>query len=266
MLKSHHTTVDGLEVCYRTAGDPLKPALVFLHAWGVRLGPTKQLLGIGFDAVLEEFAKDFYAVAPEHPGLVRSQDPPEGWKYADFARALQGLLVQLELKDFVLVGSSFGGAVALAYASLYPRQVRALVLVHSVLPADIFRDERVHFSHELRLLRSGLPLMVRRACASLVCGTPTALLMRDSLASKARFIESGSAMTLEVPYGSLPMPILVLWGKRDTSLHPVGAARQWEKRWPNARFGYVDGTHAFLYMDPALAAGLVREFVAGEWS
>jgi len=127
MFTEHKTIVDGLEVYYRTVGNATKQHLVFLHGWGARSkGP------LGSNKVILELSKYFYIVAPEHPGLVRSTPPQEIWGFDEFAHSLHKLLRPLNLQHPIVMGQSFGGGVASAYAKLYPEEIRTLILVDSV--------------------------------------------------------------------------------------------------------------------------------------
>ncbi len=73
-----------------------------------------------------------------------SDMPPSGYTMDDMASDLDGLLDHLEIKRAVLIGHSFGGAVALHYASLHPERVRGLVIadsrIHSLQPTQRLTD------------------------------------------------------------------------------------------------------------------------------
>ena len=54
----------------------------------------------------------------------------------DNAEAVQAVLLKLRIRKAVFVGHSMGGYVALAFAELYPENVRGLVLLNSTSKAD----------------------------------------------------------------------------------------------------------------------------------
>src|SRR3989344_7259663 len=119
MITDHKIVIDDLEIYYRTAGSPEKQHLIFLHGWAARLdGP------LGGDKVILELSKYFYVIAPEHPGLMRSMPPKEIWGLDDYAHALIKLLKPLNLVRPIIMGQSFGGGVATAYAKLYPEEIK----------------------------------------------------------------------------------------------------------------------------------------------
>ncbi|MGH7141456.1 MAG: alpha/beta fold hydrolase [Minisyncoccia bacterium] len=86
----HSIEIGGLKIFYHLAGDEHNPPLVFLHAWGAqsRLMPR----------VVREFAKNFYVLAPEHPGLLRSQTPRlSAWSFENYARLLDKFLDRMNI-------------------------------------------------------------------------------------------------------------------------------------------------------------------------
>jgi pimeloyl-ACP methyl ester carboxylesterase len=96
------------------------PPLLFLHAAG----------GAGtwhpFHAAL---ARSFDVIAPDHPGMGRSDDFDEFSGVDDLAYHYLELLDRLGLESATLVGGSFGAWVAAEVAVLAPQRVEKLVLI-----------------------------------------------------------------------------------------------------------------------------------------
>jgi len=74
--------------------------------------------------------------------LGHGQTEPMGYVQTmeDNADAVQAVLSELRIRKAVLAGHSMGGYVALAFAELYPEQVRGVILINSTSIAD--SDER----------------------------------------------------------------------------------------------------------------------------
>ncbi len=73
----------------------------------------------------------WHAIAPDLPGFgahAPSEDPPAPWDF------LGEVLDELGIERAVIVGNSFGGAVALRLAVTAPERVRALVIISSPAP------------------------------------------------------------------------------------------------------------------------------------
>src|SRR5205814_144847 len=75
----------------------------------------------------EVLARDYRVVVPDLRGAGGSPKPPVPYSLQDFVDDLRGLVEQLGLAAAALVGHSFGGSIALAYAAQYPGDVRAVV-------------------------------------------------------------------------------------------------------------------------------------------
>ncbi|MEC3955276.1 alpha/beta hydrolase [Nocardia sp. CDC153] len=104
-----------------------------------RVGAAKVVLLHGqpgdrtdWDAVIDRLPGSVAAVALDRPGYGDNPDP--AGSIEDNARWLLGELDRAGLESAVLTGHSYGGAVALAAATLAPERVRGLVLVASVGP------------------------------------------------------------------------------------------------------------------------------------
>lgn len=113
-----------------------------VHAWMGGAGPTLLLLHaawgnaeMSWSAVWEELATGFAVVAPDMPGFAASE-PAERPGVSGSARQIRDLLDFLKTDRFAVVGNSFGAAVAIEIASLFPDRVSHLVVVNGTnLPA-----------------------------------------------------------------------------------------------------------------------------------
>ena len=83
-----------------------------------------------FDFIAPGFTPDYHVRAIDLRGHGDSAavDPPS-YTYADYASDLNNAVKALDLRDFVLIGHSMGGAVSLLYSATYPGRVKKLVLV-----------------------------------------------------------------------------------------------------------------------------------------
>lgn len=80
--------------------------------------------------IYEPLQRDFRVIAYDRPGHGYSRRPRgDALTPRDHARVLHAMVNRLGLKRPIIVGHSWGGAVALAYAIEYPDDVSALVLV-----------------------------------------------------------------------------------------------------------------------------------------
>src|SRR3954467_12071340 len=82
-----------------------------------------------FNALARRLQDRAHFVAMDVRGHGESAWSPEGaYQYADQAGDLAALVDALGIERFVLIGTSMGGIVAMAYAAQYPERLRGLVI------------------------------------------------------------------------------------------------------------------------------------------
>jgi pimeloyl-ACP methyl ester carboxylesterase len=90
--------------------------------------------GHWFDFIAPGFTPDYHVRALDLRGHGDSEhmDPP-AYFYKDYASDLNQVVEELDLRDFVLMGHSMGGAVSLLYAATYPGRVKTLIIIDSTV-------------------------------------------------------------------------------------------------------------------------------------
>jgi pimeloyl-ACP methyl ester carboxylesterase len=123
---SRFVDVDGGRVHYQEAGDAKAPALVLIHGFASStLVWSKVFLRLA--------AAGFHVIAVDMLGFGYSGKPRNGeYTIPGQASLLVGLLDRLKIKRATLVGSSYGGAVAMTCALDHPQRVEKLVLIGTV--------------------------------------------------------------------------------------------------------------------------------------
>jgi len=99
-------TVDGHKIHYETKGSG--PDLVLIH------GASGNLRDFTF-ALMDRLAQDYRVIAVDRPGLGHS-DPIPDMSLAGQARAIKAAVASLGVGQPIVLGQSYGGAVALAWA------------------------------------------------------------------------------------------------------------------------------------------------------
>ncbi|MFE5309084.1 alpha/beta fold hydrolase [Isoptericola sp. NPDC056605] len=134
-------------LAHDVAGDPGAPAVVLLHA-----GVADRRM---WDAVVPALAHTFRVVRPDLRGFGDSPLPTGGAPYTN-AGDVAALLDRLGVPDAAVVGSSFGGKVALELTTAHPGRVRELVLLCPAAPGVPDTDTSDAFdAEEARLLTAG---------------------------------------------------------------------------------------------------------------
>ena len=111
----HHVEADGFQIRYLKSGNG--PPLVHFHgAGGLRLTPAHALL-----------AERFCVLAFELPGFGSSPVNDRSASIRDLARTMAEAVATLGLDSYNLLGTSFGGRLALRLAVEWPTRLAALV-------------------------------------------------------------------------------------------------------------------------------------------
>ena len=141
-----HVSVNGVRLFFDVEGAKLVP-----DGPGMRQKPTLLLLhgGPGFDhsiykpaySALADIAQIVYL---DHRGNGRSEDGPrEGWHLAQWGDDVRAFCDALGITDPIVLGASFGGMVALAYATRHPAHPSRLILISTTASGDDHLNRRI---------------------------------------------------------------------------------------------------------------------------
>lgn len=123
---SRFTEIDGVRVHYQEAGASGAPPMILIHGFA-----SSNLV---WSKVLLELADaGFRVIAPDLLGYGYSGKPRHlDYTIASQARMVSRLMNQLGMEAAVLVGSSYGGAIAATIALDHPALVKKLILIGTV--------------------------------------------------------------------------------------------------------------------------------------
>ncbi len=235
------------------------PPLLFLHG-GDYFAQNQPFL--------DRLARRFRVVAPRAPGF--GATPRPGWfrTVGDIAYLYLDLLDRLDLKDTLVVGSSFGGWVALELAIRSQARLGHLVLIDLLGLKFGARDER-----DIADIYA-LPAdeVLRRVFVDPARVVPDYSLLDDAAALAIARDREATALYGWKPYMHNPalthwlhrvtVPALVLWGEHDGVATPsygekIAAAL------PNARFARIAGAAHYAQIEqPDAVADQIERFAA----
>lgn len=138
------TYTNGIVTFYEDAGAGEPVALIHGHSLDGRMWAYQvpALVEAGFRAVRHDVR-----------GHGRTEIPPDGYTWENYARDLAELLDHLNIERAHVVGLSMGGGISMQFALDYPERVLSLTLVDSALPGFGYSDA---ISNTIQALRDAV--------------------------------------------------------------------------------------------------------------
>ncbi|POX42828.1 alpha/beta hydrolase [Streptomyces sp. Ru73] len=280
----HHrtTTVNGIEVFYREAGDPKAPAVTLLHGF-----PTSSHM---FRNLIPALADRYHVIAPDHIGFGQSAMPPlQNFPYTFDAltEVTAGLLQQLGIDRFATYVQDYGAPIAWRLALQNPERITAIItqngnayeegFVKSFWD-DLFAyaatpgpDTEVPMRKALSLEATRWQYVTGVADPSLV--SPDNWIHDQALLDRPGNDEIQLKLFRDYPtnvdlypavhqyFRDSQVPLLAVWGAGDEIFGPDGATA-FRQDLPNAEIHLLDSGHFALESHLDAIAGFIRDFLA----
>ncbi|MEJ5239690.1 MAG: alpha/beta hydrolase [Anaerolineales bacterium] len=256
---------------YELGGPEEAPAVVLVHGFSVPLfiwDPTFQALTA---AGLRVLRYDLF-------GRGLSDRPPGRYDLERFVRQLDELLQALGLARVALIGLSMGGPIVAGFTARFPHRVSRLVLIDVAgvralrLPLYL-RLGLLPGVGELALALSGGERLVRGAAADFFDPQLVQAFQERyrqqmryrgflrALLSTLRSGMLGDFSDLYRQVGALQLPVLILWGREDTTV-PYDHATALQQLIPQARLVTVENCgHIPHYEKPHEVNPVLIEFL-----
>jgi pimeloyl-ACP methyl ester carboxylesterase len=237
------------------------PALLFLHGGDYFLQHRE---------FFEQLARHWRIVVPRHPGFGGSERPDGFRTVHDLAYLYLDLLDRQNLGNVTLVGSSFGGWIALEMCVRCLERIGRLALIDAVGVKFGGREERdvadIYALPGEELLRR---TFFDPAGAAPDCGQ-----LDDEQAAEVACDRAATALYGWRPYMHNPglrqwlhrvrVPTLVLWGDSDGILAP-GYGEQLCRALPNARFERIGEAGHYPQLErPGEVVDAINRFARAE--
>ena len=242
-FKEGHVEADGCRIRYAEAGQG-SPVLM-LHGAG----------GLTLSKVHEALAKNYRVMAFEMPGFGRSPANSQSQSVKDLAQTMALAAAQLGVDKYALVGTSFGGRVALWQALQSPQQVDLLVLIAptAVLPEGYTMPSLAPDQIGQRMFAHPENTPARPPVDPVPVAKEMALLQR--IKGTSRDTE------LEGKLGEVQTLTLVVFGTADKVVPPE-MGRTYRERMPNCHYVMVyDARHAVAAERPEALTNTITDFL-----
>ncbi len=246
--QSHFVNVDGSRVHYQEFGDPAKPPVILIHGYTASVYVWKTAAPMLADA-------GFHVIAADLIGFGYSEKPSWfDYSIQSQARMISRLMDTLGIGRATIVGSSYGGAVALNLALDYTARVEKLVLVDAVCNDDaknhpVLRLASIRGVGEvLTPFLADSKLFLRRRMHGTLAKANHHLITPDRIASVRRPLNAADghrsllatsrawdANRLEQDAHLINHPTLIIWGDQDTVV-PIKNGHKLHQEMLNSRF------------------------------
>lgn len=165
-----------------------------------------------FDKMVISLKQKFRITRIDLPGFGMSDEPTDGWTVNDYVKFLRKFINDYQLEDAFLLGHSFGGRIAIKYASKY--KVTKLVLVSSAgIVHNRFKKNfsilnykiKKFFYKKLKLTKKYLDLVNSSGSEDYKNATKV---MKKTLSKVVK-------EDLKKEIKKISSPTLLIWGKED---------------------------------------------------
>ena len=168
--------------------------IILLHGWGTSLK--------SFENVIDHLSNNYHVWAIDWPGFGNSDEPPRSYGIIDYMAVLRKFITLKEIDNPIIVGHSFGGRVAIKYASSFDVEKMVLVDSAGIKPKrNLWYYIRIYLFKLLKLLHIKLNLgsVDYKASSNLMKGTLSKVVNED----------------LKTDMESIRCPTLLIWGEND---------------------------------------------------
>ena len=251
---------NGINLHYtRTGGS--KPPVVLLHGLMAN--------GACWTGLAHFLEADYDLIMPDARGHGGSSVPEHGYRYADHARDVAGLIQALQLAPAILIGHSMGGLVAAVLASRHPELLRALIFADpTFLSPKVqreIRDSDVADQH-----RRYLSMTLDELVADWRSRHPERALETIEMVAQARLQTSLAAFDVLTPPNpnyrravkAIKVPALLVIGGPGGAVSPEAAA-ELQRINPRLQVAQIpEAGHGLHYDQPEKFAAIVKAFLS----
>ncbi|SMB85036.1 alpha/beta hydrolase fold [Hymenobacter roseosalivarius DSM 11622] len=237
------------------------PTFVCLHYWA---GSGRE-----WAAVAAELAPEYTCLTPDLGGFGEAPAPASGYSVAAYAESVANYIAEQKLSNYILVGHSMGGKIALALAARQPAGLLGIVLLSPSPPSPepMTDEERTASLHAY-----GNPEAAARTLARITARplseTMQAQVIEDNLrttrAAWEAWLLHGSRENILALMPLLHVPAVVLAGDADAVMSPsLHGLETLPHLPPDTPLEIIGGAGHLLPLEaPREVAALLREFVA----
>jgi pimeloyl-ACP methyl ester carboxylesterase len=277
----HKVEADGVNVFYRTAGDPGAPVVLLLHGF-----PTSSFM---FRELIPRLADRFRVIAPDLPGFGFTEVPEERkytYSFDALAHTVEAFTDTLGLNRYAIYVFDYGAPTGLRLAMAHPERVSAIISqngnAYEAGLGDAWGPIRKYWAEPTAenrdvigkniLTLEGTRWQYTHGVANPESVAPESYTLDAALLERKGnkdiqldlFLDYASNVKLypkfQEYFRKSKPPLLAIWGKNDSFFIPAGA-EAYRKDLPQARVQFLDTGHFATETHVVEIAVAMREFL-----
>jgi pimeloyl-ACP methyl ester carboxylesterase len=277
----HKVEADGVEVFYRSAGDPSAPVVLLLHGF-----PTSSFM---FRELIPRLADQFRVIAPDLPGFGFTEVPEKRkytYSFDALARTIEAFTEVLGLNRYAIYVFDYGAPTGFRLAMAHPERVSAIIsqngnayeegLGDAWAPIRKYWAEPTPENREVIgkniLTLEGTRWQYTHGVANPESVAPESYTLDVALLERKGnkeiqldlFLDYASNVKLypkfQEYFRKSKPPLLAIWGKNDPFFIPAGA-KAFQKDLPNAKVQFLDTGHFATETHVVEIAAAMKEFL-----
>jgi pimeloyl-ACP methyl ester carboxylesterase len=273
--------VDGLNLFYREAGDPTRPAVLLLHGF-----PSASHM---FRDLIPGLANHYHVVAPDLPGFGMTEQPARdqfSYTFDNIAHIVDRFTEVLGLGRFAIYVFDYGAPIGFRLAVKHPERITAIVTQNGNTYiegiSEAFAPVQAYWNEPSRANRDALRgflapqttlFQYTHGVANPHLVSPDGRNLDDFYLARQGNDEIQLDLLLDYQsnvalYGTIQAylrqhqpPVLAVWGKHDPFFIPPGA-EAFKRDVPSAEIRFVDSGHFALETHAAEIGAAMHEFLA----
>ena len=244
----------------RDTGGPGIP-IVLLHALSMD--------GSMYRAIYPSLSKSARVIMYDIRGFGYAQDVPLVQNIAQLANDLRDLLDELSIEVADVFGTSYGGALAQQFAVQFPRRVRSIAVLASVMQGSPVMLDRATKAEKYGVEYIVPSTLMRWLLAENIASNTWAVRYARTCVKRARVEQWAAAWRAMASFditgriSEIEVPVLAVGGRQDVSTPPEVVRRVAE----SSRIGkYIEidpGTHMMVMEQPERLVEILQEFRRG---
>lgn len=272
--------VDGLDIFYREAGDPTRPALLLLHGFPSSSHEFRDLIPL--------LADQYHVVAPDYPGFGHSSQPARAdyrYTFDHLHETVDHFTRAIGLGKFAMYIQDYGSPVGLRFALRQPERVTAIIVqngnAYDVGLSPAWAPLQALWAHDTAETRKGAAAFLARETTvfQYSAGVPAERVNPDAIENDQAILDRPGSRDIQLDlfadyqtnvalypdfhaaFRAHTFPTLIVWGKNDP-IFTVAGAEAFKQDLPDAELHLLDAGHFALETNAAEIAGYIRAFLA----